>query len=361
MKILALGATGAIGREMVTHLAAGSNDIHVTTRIARTSTGTIRYRRGDAKDESFLHTLLDEDWDAIVDFMVYDTAAFRRRVDALLGAAKQYVFISSARVFAQTDGLITESSPRLLDTVRDAAFLASDEYALTKARQEDVLRNSGKTNWTIVRPYITFGNGRLQLGSMEKEGWLYRALQGRSIVFCGPMLDKWTTLTDGTDVARMLAALVGHPDALGEDFNLTDRHAVTWREVLALYLDVFEAHLGRRPAVAPVDLETFCNTARTSASIRYDRMCDRRFDTSKIDTVFDTGQLAAPLSGLRRRLNAQLSQGSFLAHDWPMEALRDKIAGERASLGEISSPKARLAYLLCRYLPFEATQMLRLK
>lgn len=361
MKILALGATGAIGREMVAHLAVGSNDIHVTTRSAQTSTEAVRYRRGDAKDEIFLRKLLDEGWDAIVDFMVYDTPGFRRRVAPLLDATKQYVFISSARVFAQTDGPITERSPRLLDTLPNAAFLASDEYALTKARQEDVLRNSNRTNWTIARPYITFGEGRLQLGSMEKEGWLYRALRGRSVVFCTTMLDKWTTLTDGSDVGHMLATLVGHPEALGEDYNLTGSHAVTWREVLDLYLDVLEEQLGRRPALALVNLETFCRIARTSASIRYDRMYDRRFDTSKIDKMFDTGALAAPLSKLRSRLLTQLLQGSFLPQDWPMEALRDRVARECTSLREISPTKARLAYVMCRYLPFEAIQMLRLK
>ena len=79
MKILALGATGAIGREMVAPLAVGMHDIHVTTRSARTATGTIRYRQGDAKNESFLRALLDEGWDTIVDFMVYDTPGFRLR------------------------------------------------------------------------------------------------------------------------------------------------------------------------------------------------------------------------------------------------------------------------------------------
>ena len=53
---------------------------------------------------------------------------------------------------------------------------------LTKALQENLLRASGYKNWTIVRPYITFSDIRLQLGVYEKEQWLYRALQGRAIV-----------------------------------------------------------------------------------------------------------------------------------------------------------------------------------
>lgn len=159
--------------------------------------------------------------------MVYDTEGFRRRVAPLLGACGQYIFTSSARVFADAAIPLVETSPRLLDVSKDAAFVASDEYAITKARQEDMLRASGQSGWTIVRPYITFGEGRLQLGTLEKESWLYRALQGRSIVFCDEMMGKWTTLTEGADVARMIAALTGNPRAYGEDFNLTGGQAVT--------------------------------------------------------------------------------------------------------------------------------------
>ena len=61
-----------------------------------------------------------------------------------------------------------------LITYKDEEYLKTDEYALSKARQEDILHRSGKNNWTVIRPYITYSEIRLQLGVLEKELWLYR-------------------------------------------------------------------------------------------------------------------------------------------------------------------------------------------
>ena len=92
---------------------------------------------------------------------------------------------------------ITENSPRLLDVVHDIEYLKTDEYALSKARQEDILRKNRNNNWTIIRPYITYSGQRLQLGIYEKEQWLYRALQNKPIVFPEELRNNLTTLTWG--------------------------------------------------------------------------------------------------------------------------------------------------------------------
>ncbi len=359
MKILALGASGAIGREVVSLLGSGQHEIHVTSRRANAPAGTVRYVQGDAQDQSFLRTLLSEHWDVIIDFMVYDTSSFRNRIDALLGATGQYIFISTARVFAQSDGLLVENSPRLLDTTRDANFLASDEYAVTKARQEDLLRDSGLRNWTIARPYISFGEGRLQLGPLEKEAWLYRAVHKRSILFCEPMLGKWTTMTDGGDVARMLTVLVGNSAALGQTYNLVGKQAVTWQQVLSLYLEILEAHLGQRPKVRLLNVEDFCRTTRSTPQVRYDRMYDRRFDTAKMSAMLDNISLTDPLAALRQRLAAQLVQGSFLPIDWQIEGVRDRATGERAGLQEMPTFQMRRSYYSRRFFPNAALSFLR--
>lgn len=59
----------------------------------------------------------------------------------LLEATKQYFYFSSARVYANSD-VLTEDSQRLLDSNIDLQYVQSDEYAIAKAKQEDILRNS---------------------------------------------------------------------------------------------------------------------------------------------------------------------------------------------------------------------------
>lgn len=58
-------------------------------------------------------------WNTIFDFMFYETSAFKNNVCAFLSATKQYVFVSSARVYADSKNQINENSPRLLDVCDD--------------------------------------------------------------------------------------------------------------------------------------------------------------------------------------------------------------------------------------------------
>ena len=227
MKVLVLGGTGAIGNHLVRLLSGSGIETYITSRKYRNSEGNVHYFQGNAHDLRFLENILKKDWDVIVDFMVYTTISFKERVGALLNATKQYVFLSSARVYADCATPIHENSPRLLDVSQDKRFLSTDEYSLAKARQEDILRNTGENNWTIIRPYITYSENRLQLGVLEKEEWLYRALHGRTIVFSEDINSKATTLTYGLDVANGIMAVIGNHSTFGEVFNVTTKDSIT--------------------------------------------------------------------------------------------------------------------------------------
>lgn len=250
MEILILGGTGAIGVSLVNLLSADmSNNVSVTSRRVLKSHGNVSYIKGDAHDRDFRDILLSRRWDAIVDFMIYSTPEFAGCVGAYLGATRQYVYVSSSRVYASCRGLIDESCARLLDVTTDCKYLATDEYALRKARQEDLLAASGMGNYTIVRPYITYSGKRLQLGVMELESWLHRALQGRSIVFSEDLSCRTTTLTDGSDVANGMMTLIGNYRCLGKAFNIACGYPVMWSEVLRIYCDAIAEKCGVRPKV----------------------------------------------------------------------------------------------------------------
>ena len=74
--------------------------------------------------------------------MNYPAAEFQTRRDLILNSVGQYLFLSSARVYAQSETPLTEDSPRLLDVTTDAAYLKTTEYALEKARSENFLRDA---------------------------------------------------------------------------------------------------------------------------------------------------------------------------------------------------------------------------
>ena len=350
MKVLILGGTGAMGIHLVQLLKEQGVETFVTSRRSMKSSGNIHYLQGDAKNGTFLQEcLLMHEWDTIVDFMVHNTQIFKKCVDLLLSSTKQYVFLSSARVYADSEQPIKETSPRLLDVSRDADFLATDEYALTKARQEDVLKNSRRKNWTLIRPYITYSENRLQLGVLEKEGWLYRALHGRTIVFSSDIMEKTTTLTYGLDVAKGILSVIRKDSVLGECFQITSSESIKWSDVLYVYLSVLEKQLGFRPKVMLQDLDKFLEWKNTNYQVCYDRLYNRVFDSTKISKYIDINGFTDTQSGLKQCLETFLENPKFNMLNWRAEAEKDKATKEKTSLCEIKGIKQKIQYLIFRY------------
>ena len=288
LKVLVLGGTGAMGSFLVPRLAQKKYEVFVTTRshdicVNQKKESSIHYICGNAHDDAFITPLVNRGWDCIVDFMVYHTAEFARRHMLFLDNAKQYIFLSSSRVYANSELPITEESPRLLDICGDKKYLATDEYALAKARQENILKNCICNNWTVVRPYITYSEKRMQLGVLEKEYWLNRALKGIPIVFSRDIAIKKTCMTYGDDVARILAVIVGNDQTLGECYHIVTPETKLWRDILGIYCCSIEECTGKRPEVHWLkNMDKIERLMGNHYQIYCDRLYDRAFDVDKI-------------------------------------------------------------------------------
>lgn len=347
-----------MGMSLVPMLAARGDKVFVTSRRShensRKSEGCsaeIHYLHGDAHEEAFLKKILEKRYDAIIDFMVYTEDEFRRRADLLLASCGQYLFLSSSRVYAGSADPLTEESPRLLDVCKNEKYLKTAEYALDKAREENILKGKEKRNWTVIRPYITYNSNRIQLGCYEKENWLYRALKGRTIIFTDDMAECKTTLTYGRDVAEMMSRLIGNENALGEVFHIASCHPVTWGEVLQIYLDVIEDVTGKSVPVLWLKDSKKMEAVLSQWQVRYDRLYDRTFDSSKADEACgERHEYIEAREGLTMCLREFFANGStFGKVNWKMQAYMDKLAHERTSLSEIPSGKQKVKYLICRY------------
>ncbi len=350
MNVLVLGGTGAMGRPLCDILVDAGHCVCCVSRSSpREVNGKINYLQGDAHDGEFISRLCRTEWDAIVDFMVYNTAEFIDISKIYLASTKQYVFISSARVYAESpDNIpITEDSPRLLDCCKDEEYLKTDEYALAKARQEDILKNSGYNNWTIIRPSITYNTHRLQLGGFEKEEWLYRALKGRKIVFSHDIIDKVTTLTCGDDVAKGIFSIIGQEKALGESFHITENKFYTWREILDIYLSTIEELTGLRPKVVMTNESVIINFRKYQ--MIYCKLYNRQFDCSKINQFVDTNKFITAKDGLKECLIDFLKDPKFSNINWKLEAINDKTCKQLAHYNEFKSYRKMTKYLLERY------------
>ncbi|MCD1653164.1 NAD-dependent epimerase/dehydratase family protein [Treponema zuelzerae] len=350
MKALILGGTGAIGQHLVNILSQSNIETFVTSRKSRESFGTVKFIQGNAQEDEFLISLLNQKFDMIVDFMVYSTIDFSKKINLLLQNTNQYVYISSSRVYAKSNVVLTENSPRLLDVCEDKKYLSTEEYALIKARQEDILFNNKRINWTIVRPYITYSNNRLQFGLLEKEGWLYRALYGHKVVFPVDLFEKKTTLTHGYDVARGVFSILGQESALSNAFHITNDISITWSDVWNCYKQTILHLTSKDPEIFLCGIKEFEKAHKGFYQLHYDRMYDRLFSNEKIKKYIDTSGFIHPAEGLNTCLSDFLSNlpiGESLI-SYGSEGSKDRISKEYWNFSDIRSLKNIFKYTIRR-------------
>lgn len=288
-KVLVLGGTGAMGRYCVPELVNMGHKVEVVALDTLSSNNpNLHYTIGNGMDDAYLVEKLKEGYDAIVDFMSYTLPQFKNRMRLFLENTKHYIFLSSCRVFANEDSWVKETSPRLLEVSQDKEYLQlkETEYSLYKAIEENMLRESGYQNWTIVRPATTYSTGRAQLVTLEANSFVYRALQGKKVILPIEAKNCPATLSWGGDVGKMIAKLVLNEKAYGEDFNVATSEYHTWEEIAQIYNDLLGLEYEW------VDKETYLKCIAdvnwypyAKYQLIYARMFNRKTDNSKILAV----------------------------------------------------------------------------
>lgn len=309
-------------------------EVHVTSRSAHKDFGNINYVRGNAHDKEFIISELSRNhYDVIVDFMNYGYQEFVECHRLFLDNTDHYIFLSSSRVYDASSCPLIESSPRLLDATEDEAFLATQRYALRKARQEDVMCHSGKNNYSIIRPYITYSPTRLQLGIYEKEQWLYRVLNDKSLIIRKEILNKKTTLTCGADVSTGIYQIMkGKP--IGEAVHIVAEETMSWKEILDLYADVIFQETGKQMSVYITDsMAEIESLFEGGYNTKYDRLFDRSFDNTKAQKICGHINYVDMKTGLTDCLHKFIAMwkihGNAIFREimWDYEAMMDRMLG----------------------------------
>lgn len=353
MKILLLGGTGAIGSHLAQKLFAQGADVFVTTRSQHNANNNINYILGNAKDIKFLKDVMNIYWDAVVDFMNYSIQELNERIDILLSNTGNYCFISSSRIYANClNHPISEVSPLLLYTENDKQYLASNEYGLSKAKEEELFKQSNKNNWTIFRPYIIYSENRFQLGSLEKEDWLQRVIEGKKIVIQKSLCNIYTTLTYAPDAAEIMASIILSTNTQTQVYNIVGDNTckMTWGEIANIYKELLENKLEREIEIEYLTDEQFKRLRRgiNYYQVSYDRAFNRIFDNSKIQSFKSEKPYIDIYSGLDDALSVFLKSPKFIFINQAQEALIDRFTGEYSKIVDIKGLKNKLVYLYYR-------------
>lgn len=242
-KVLVLGATGAMGQYLVPILAqkgycVDAVSLDDASGLLPPGVRHIKTRVADYDNLAQLRKLMENNYDAIVDFMIYPTVKLQFFLPFFLKRTGQYVYLSSYRIYDDKEYPIRETSPRLIDTADDLIYRNSEDYGIFKARGENMLRAWPSRNWTVVRPAITYSYMRNQLVTLEAPLTVARAFAGKKVIVPREARDVQTTMSWGGDVARMIAELLFNEKALGEIFTVATSEHHSWGEIADYYKEI---------------------------------------------------------------------------------------------------------------------------
>jgi len=322
--VLVLGATGAMGRYAVPFLVESGCRVTAVSLDDRPASlpPSVTHIKANGKDAEVRDALLAQNFDGIIDFLSYKTRELVPTLPRMLDHTGQYIFLSSGRVYANLECPVRETSPRLIDASDDPLLLNSDDYCIFKARGENILFNSPKKNWTIVRPATTYSYLRYQLVTLEAANTVGRARRGKPVVLPVQAREKPATLSWGGDAGVMIARLLFREAALGEAFNINSAESRTWGEIADYYKDICNLQavwVDKEDYLKIIDPDPYNLGPRWQ--LEYARLFDRVVDNSKALAV--TGMKQSDMKPLYDGLKMEIDR-TPLDYPWPENPRMDE-------------------------------------
>lgn len=363
MNILVIGGTGTMGAPLVDYLSTTDNNIYVISRHPiKNRGGNVTNWIGDAFNCHFLQSVFCMDYDCVVDFLWYNENSLKSNLSYILPKTKQYIHLSSAAVYVDSKTPINESTPRIIDVIDKTEALYSNEYHIVKARLEDIVRNSEYSNWTIIRPHITFNSNRIPLGTWETNVWMNRVVNKKTIPIPVDILRHRTTFTSGREVAFQISQLIGNKNAIGQIIQLGAERVVTWEHILSLLVKETEQSGYHFKMISSNSESLSCYFPYMKCRFLFDRKLDRIFDTSLYKKISKTSQIKLCVDDKIFSLESEIhrsfkdvmntfrlqKQQGKLYIDYYTAIVLGKITNEHTPLRQIGGIKGKIKYIIKR-------------
>lgn len=279
MRVLFIGGTGNISADCAAALHEAGHEICVVTRGKSAVPADYRVCVADRKDAALLSAATRGlNPDVVLNFLGYDIPDLETDLN-VFQELKQYVFVSSATVYAK---------PPLRLPITEDAPLGNDywEYARKKlACEEWLLAQHARTGYpvTIVRPSHTYSRRWIPNPVSSSTFTFARRLElGRPVFVMDEGQSPWT-LTHTTDFAEAFAGLVGSPEAIGEAFHITSDEALPWMEI---YREIASAAGVEQPNIIKIPTDFICATAPSmTGPLKGDKSHPAIFDNTKLRRV----------------------------------------------------------------------------
>ena len=328
MKILLIGGSGIISTSITALAIKRGEDITVLNRgrhAAYLPEGC-KVITGDANDPEIGKQLEGEHYDVIADFVAYTPEQLAAHLRSFYPHCDQYIFISSATVYSRAD---------MVTPIREDTTPVNNvdwEYCREKIGCEKYLEMRRIMDpdfcYTIVRPYVTYGDTRIPFPLIPSRHWTIPARIERGKPILLPDTRNTCTLTHSDDFAVAFLGLCKNERAYGEAFHITSCKTYPWSYVAEIIAD----YLGNKVkfeyrSIEDIARGMYSKYGDVYSMLKADKSTSWVFDGSKLQSVVP--EFAPTISledGVRRTLDAIKARGQNIA-DEEWSAVCDRIIG----------------------------------
>jgi len=225
MKVLVIGGTGNISREVVSALLIANHDVVLFNRGSNPDPppSGLRVIKGDRRNrDDFAGKMSLEQFDAVIDMICFDAEDAASSVRAFRGRVEHFVHCSTVMTYGPPFAGINldETGPLNGNSGYALGKIAADELFL-QAFADD------QFPVTIFKPSLTFGANVLLPQTGGDGGWIHRLRQGKPILSVGDGLNYFQFLPS-QDAGIAFAAVLGREQSFGEIYNLVHPIPRTW-------------------------------------------------------------------------------------------------------------------------------------
>jgi len=338
VKVLILGGTGVISREIVSQLLEKKYNVTVFNRGRRKLSFNHKVEQlvGDRLNRIEFETLMKKKkYDVVIDMICFNKEDAMSTVKTFKDNVGQIIITSSIAVYKRPY--------KTVPTIEDAEELMDNKefvYSYNKAEMERYLHkeiNENELPITIVRPSLTFGVGAQNIGVLRQNyGIVDRIIKGKPLIMFGDGTTPWS-FTFAVDLAKGFIALTGNKKSFGEVYHITSEDRNIWED---LYLE-FGKIVGKKPIILHLPSEVLYKAAP--------RLCDHLYFEKKYSGLFDNSKIKRDAPGFKTSIS--LNKGLRTIVDWykreasTIDPEKDALEDKLVSISEDIVQKASNIYI----------------
>jgi len=239
-KVLVIGGSRFVGRVFSIFASRnGGFELHVVNRGNHPMNleNVIQYKCDRHDPQEIARIIPDIKYDTLVDFCAYDPGDISPLIGAVGDRIGQYIFISTASVYAPGNDYLDENTPF-------QSIPASDEspganYVRNKiALENELVESCGKTGlkYTILRPTFVYG----PFNYAPRESYFIEMIVKKHAVPVPVDASALFNFVYVIDIANALMACIDDDRAADKAYNLAESESITYDKLMS----VFEANNG---------------------------------------------------------------------------------------------------------------------